>query len=239
MTRAELDTIRSERATLKASSGAEGFAEFERILPMGSKALNLSSLGDTVSVPGLNNALANPVAQASNPVPGALSGPLAGLSERLAASLMQTAQMNPTVTLDKMPQAVVAVALSQRSATIQIDPPELGRIQLEYQFDSQGRTTVTLTPESDAARTALVERMSTITAALEQGSASGVDVKLGNAQDFGSAFSQASDGEAGGNSGSASGPETSAETNDGTQSISSTMGHHIAADGTARLHIRV
>lgn len=239
MTRAELDTIRSERATLKASSGAEGFADFERILPMGSKALNLSSLGDTVSVPGLNNALANPVAQASNPVPGALSGPLAGLSERLAASLMQTAQMNPTVTLDKMPQAVVAVALSQRSATIQIDPPELGRIQLEYQFDSQGRTTVTLTPESDATRTALVERMSTITAALEQGSASGVDVKLGNAQDFGSAFSQASNGEAGGDSGSVSGTETASEMNDDTQNISSTMGHHIAADGTARLHIRV
>ena len=238
MTRADLDTIRSDRAAFVTAPGPDGLPDMDRPGPMGAKPFNLSALGDTVSVPGLNNALAASQMPASSPVPSTLAGPLAGLSERLAASLMQTAQMNPTVTLDKLPQTVIAVALSHRSATIQIDPPELGRIQLDYQFDTQGRTTVTLTPESDAARAALVDRMATITAALEQGSSSGVDVKLGNAQDFGTAFSEASDGETGGGE-SAGSAETASELSDDPDSVQPQMGHHIAADGTARLHMRV
>ncbi|GHA89388.1 hypothetical protein GCM10009069_10580 [Algimonas arctica] len=118
--------------------------------------------------------------------------PLSGMSDRLAATILQTTNAQPTVTMDKIPQAVVAIALSAKSATLQIDPPELGRIQLDYQFDSQGRTVVTLTPESDAARAALMDRMAIITAALEQGTNSPVDVKLGDARDFGSEFGQAS-----------------------------------------------
>lgn len=118
--------------------------------------------------------------------------PIAGMSDRLAATILQTANAQPTVTMDKLPQAVVAIALSAKSATLQIDPPELGRIQLDYQFDNQGRTVVTLTPESEAARAALLDRMASITAALEQGSNNPVDVKLGDARDFGSEFGQAS-----------------------------------------------
>lgn len=129
--------------------------------------------------------------------------PISGMSDRLAASILQTTNAQPAVTMDKLPQAVVAIALSAKSATLQIDPPELGRIQLDYQFDTQGRTVVTLTPESDAARAALMDRMAVITAALEQGSNSPIDVKLGNARDFGSEFGQAS--QDGDNSGSESG----------------------------------
>lgn len=118
--------------------------------------------------------------------------PLSGMSDRLAATILQTTHAQPTVTMDKLPQTVVAITLSAKSATLQIDPPELGRIQLDYQFDSQGRTVVTLTPESDAARAALMDRMASITAALEQGTNSPVDVKLGDARDFGSEFGQTS-----------------------------------------------
>lgn len=122
--------------------------------------------------------------------------PLPGMSDRLAATILQTTNTSPTVTMDKLPQAVVAIALSAKSATLQIDPPELGRIQLDYQFDSQGRTVVTLTPESDAARAALMDRMASITAALEQGANTSIEVKLADARDFGSEFGQASqDGE--------------------------------------------
>jgi len=133
--------------------------------------------------------------------------PISGMSDRLAATILQTTNAQPAVTIDKIPQAVVAIALSAKSATLQIDPPELGRIQLDYQFDNQGRTVITLTPESDAARAALLDRMATITAALEQGSNSPVDVKLGDARDFGSEFGQASQ------EGDGSGPETGS--NDG------------------------
>lgn len=123
--------------------------------------------------------------------------PISGMSDRLAATILQTANAQPTVTLDKLPQTVVAIALSAKSATLRIDPPELGRIQLDYQFDSQGRTVVTLTPESDAARLALVDRIATITAALEQGSNGPIEVHLADARDFGSEFGQAAqDGDA-------------------------------------------
>lgn len=139
--------------------------------------------------------------------------PLSGMSDRFAATIMQTTNAQPTVTMDKLPQTVVAIALSAKSATLQIDPPELGRIQLDYQFDSQGRTVVTLTPESDAARAALMDRMATIIAALEQGSNNPVDVKLGDTRDFGSEFGQSpQDGESGGSDNSDRASNTAADT---------------------------
>jgi hypothetical protein len=141
--------------------------------------------------------------------------PISGMSDRLAGTILQTTNAQPAVTMDKLPQAVVAIALSAKRATLQIDPPELGRIQLDYQFDTQGRTVVTLTPESDAARAALMDRMAVITAALEQGSSSPIDVKLGDARDFGSEFGQAS--QDGDNSGSESG------LNDGSNGSSSNI----------------
>lgn len=224
---ADLQAIRADRASATISM-TDAFPDPDRLMPVSNKPLPLSALADTVSLPGLSQAL-----PASTPLT-----PISGLSERLAATILQTTQSNPTVTLDKLPQTVVAVSLSSRSATIQIDPPELGRIQLDYQFDSQGRTVVTLTPESEAARAALVDRMATITAALEQGSASGVDVKLGDAQDFGTTFSDASDGEAadGDRSGSSSENLDASATHETPLPV---QGHHIAEDGTSRLHMRV
>ena len=226
----DTDTLlRSDRA-YAAPSTADIIPDADRLLPTASKTVPLASLADSVSLPG-----ATPSLPASTPLT-----PISGLSERLAATILQTTQANPTVTLDKLPQAVVTVALSNRSATIQIDPPELGRIQLDYQFDSQGRTVVTLTPESEAARSALVDRMATITAALEQGSSSGVEVKLGNAQDFGTAFSDASDGDAGdGEAASTSSSDVSEAVKNASEDNLPLMGHHIAEDGTSRLHMRV
>lgn len=226
----DTDTLlRSDRA-YAAPSTADIIPDADRLLPGASKTVPLASLADSVSLPG-----AAPSLPASTPLT-----PISGLSERLAATILQTTQANPTVTLDKLPQAVVTVALSNRSATIQIDPPELGRIQLDYQFDSQGRTVVTLTPESEAARSALVDRMATITAALEQGSSSGVEVKLGNAQDFGTAFSDASDGDAGdGEAASTSSSDVSEAVKNASEDNLPLMGHHIAEDGTSRLHMRV
>jgi hypothetical protein len=165
--------------------------------------------------------------------------PVSGMSDRLAATILQTTNTQPTVTMDRLPQAVVAIALSAKSATLQIDPPELGRIQLDYQFDNQGRTVVTLTPESDAARAALMDRMASITAALEQGSNTPVDVKLGDARDFGSEFGQASqDGENNGSSqqdgaNNASSASASTQTDDLQRFVRAPMGE------AERLHILV
>jgi len=170
--------------------------------------------------------------------------PLAGMSDRLAATILHSTQMNVPVTLDKIPQAVVTVALTARSATLQIDPPELGRIQLDYQFDVQGRTVVTLTPETDAARAALAERMSSITASLQAQSGGEIDVKLGSSQDFGTEHGEAANSDMG--EGGQQSADTSGGATDGRQSTNDRALVELqrfaqaAANGdSTRLHILV
>ncbi|MEM7728178.1 MAG: hypothetical protein AAF311_02770 [Pseudomonadota bacterium] len=210
--------------------------------PMGPKTAAMPVSADTpIDAAKAATALSRSSAEASvlaSAAPTPASTPISGMSERLAASILQTVPGQGAVTLDKLPQAVVAVALTSRSATLQIDPPELGRIRLDYQFDSSGRTVVTLTPESDAARTALSERMPTITAALEQGSGSSVDVRLGSASDFGAAFGQASgeDGEGAGTDGGegdAGQPDAAGAVATAPQTL------FTADDGTTRLHMLI
>jgi hypothetical protein len=185
------------------------------------RALAQSSTGpnDRMKLADAPTLVTSPLTSNDAPVPAKLSpvmtalptlSPLTGMSDRLAATIMQTTQAQPTVTLDKLPQTVVAIALTARSATLQIDPPELGRIQLDYQFDSQGRTVVTLTPESDAARAALMDRMASIVAALEQGSDKPIDVRLGDARDFGSEFDQTSQDDRGSGSNTKDGAKPAA-----------------------------
>lgn len=170
--------------------------------------------------------------------------PLAGMSDRLAATILHSTQMNVPVTLDKIPQAVVTVALTARSATLQIDPPELGRIQLDYQFDVQGRTVVTLTPETDAARAALAERMSAITASLQAQTGGEIDVKLGSSQDFGAERGDAANsdmGESGQQSADTSGGATDGHqsTNDRALVELQRFAQAAANGDSTRLHILV
>ncbi len=201
------------------------------------KASALRGAGDASGLlSGSGSGLALAASVQSAPGAPLLSG-AGGIGERLAASLFQSAANTASVpvTLDKVPQAVVAVALNARSATLQIDPPELGRIQLEYQFDSQGRTVVTLTPESDAARTALSERMASISAALQESAGAEVDVHLGDARDFGSTF-ESQDDASGNGSEHASGDRSDAP----SQPASSAPDPlRFADDGSDRLHILV
>lgn len=191
--KAEAKAESADRPTLSAR--AADTADYRALAQPSTGPSESMKLADAPTL--VTSALTNsdaPVPAKSSPVMTALPtfSPLTGMSDRLAATIMQTTQAHPTVTLDKLPQTVVAIALTARSATLQIDPPELGRIQLDYQFDSQGRTVVTLTPESDAARAALMDRMASIVAALEQGSDKPIDVQLGDARDFGSEFDQTS-----------------------------------------------
>lgn len=201
----------ADRATL--SSRAAETADYRALTQSSSLPAETMKMADGPMkiTPFLTNSDA-PILAKSSPVMTALPtlSPLSGMSDRLAATIMQTTQAQPSVTLDKLPQTVVAIALSAKSATLQIDPPELGRIQLDYQFDSQGRTVVTLTPESDAARAALMDRMASIIAALEQGSDKPIDVQLGNARDFGSEFDQTSQDDRGSGSNTKDGAKIAA-----------------------------
>jgi hypothetical protein len=218
------------RLTVKPSetslSSFDGVAEIDMPIKMKTTLNGLNLSTDGASLPA-------PLSTALSPSPLI---PLSGMTDRLAATILQTTQTNMPVTLDKLPQAVVAIALSSKTATLQIDPPELGRIQLDYQFDTQGRTVVTLTPESDAARTALMDRMSSITAALQQGTDTAIDVKLGDARDFGAMFEQS------GQDSDTSGSGTEGLSDDltgTTQSLATPLMIGPAPDGSERLHIRV
>lgn len=213
--KAEAKADNADRPTL--STRAAETADYRALAQSSSRPAESSmKIADAPSLatPFLTNSDA-PVAPKSLPVMTALPtlAPLSGMSDRLAATIMQTTQAQPIVTLDKLPQTVVAIALSAKSATLQIDPPELGRIQLDYQFDSQGRTVVTLTPESDAARAALMDRMASIIAALEQGSDKPIDVQLGDARDFGSEFDQTSQDDRGSGSNTKDGANIAASDN--------------------------
>lgn len=209
--KAETKADSADRTTL--SSRAADTADYRALAQSSSLPTESVKIADGPMkiTPFLTNSDA-PVLAKLSPVMTALPtlSPLSGMSDRLAATIMQTTQAQPNVTLDKLPQTVVAIALSAKSATLQIDPPELGRIQLDYQFDSQGRTVVTLTPESDAARAALMDRMASIIAALEQGSDKPIDVQLGNARDFGSEFDQTSQDDRGSGSNTKDGAKIAA-----------------------------
>jgi hypothetical protein len=217
---AETETL-SPKAAAKAENADRPTLSTRAAETADYRALTQSAAGPTEQIKladtptQVSSALTNsdaPVPAKSSPVMTALPtlSPLTGMSDRLAATIMQTTQAQPTVTLDRLPQTVVAIALTARSATLQIDPPELGRIQLDYQFDSQGRTVVTLTPESDAARAALMDRMASIVAALEQGSDKPIDVRLGDARDFGSEFDQTSQDDRGSGSNTKDGAKPAA-----------------------------
>lgn len=241
ITPAAVDTVDSD--TIDAPRLSERAAETAEQRTLIKPSANTADLAKTAETPAQSTTVVAssdaPTPLKSVPVIAALPTltPIAGMSDRLAATILQTANAQPVVTMDKLPQAVVAIALSAKSATLQIDPPELGRIQLDYQFDNQGRTVITLTPESDAARAALLDRMASITAALEQGSPNPTDVKLGDARDFGSEFGQASqDGERSGadqNDGANNAVSETGQTDDLQRFMRAPMGE------AERLHILV
>ncbi|MGB3455978.1 MAG: hypothetical protein WBA35_06420, partial [Litorimonas sp.] len=94
---------------------------------------------------------------------------------------------------------------------------------------------------SEAARAALADRMSLIASALERGDAGGVDVKLGDAADFGSQFGDSGASDADGPDGSdvsapLSGPVTA---DSDAPPVAVPAMTRLAADGSARLHMRV
>lgn len=96
----------------------------------------------------------------------------------------------PVATLTQLPQTIVATTLSKQRAMIQIDPPELGRIQIDYAFESGQRTRVMLVPETEAARVAMTDRLPSLVALFETHHNGAVDVEIQSSDRFDSEFKQ-------------------------------------------------
>lgn len=95
--------------------------------------------------------------------------------------------------LPELPQTIVATALTAQRAMIQIDPPELGRIQIDTAFESGQRTRILLIPETEAARIAMTDRLPTLVSLFESHHSSPVNVEIGRSDQFeqDAAFDQA------------------------------------------------
>ena len=112
--------------------------------------------------------------------------------------LAQSSSVSPTP-LQILPQTVLAVVMKGERAMIQIDPPELGRIQIDYVFEANQTTKVILTAESEAGRMAMAERMPTLLSLFQDQMPGQVEVELGLASDASGfdAFDQAFGADAG------------------------------------------
>lgn len=83
----------------------------------------------------------------------------------------------------EIPQTVVQATLKQERTLIRIDPPELGRIQLDFDHTNSGKTIVTLSAETDAARILLLERRNFMMGLFEGYGLDDVEIQIDNAFD--------------------------------------------------------
>lgn len=129
----------------------------------------------------------------SVPVPGVTPGPVSGLFAPTPAGSGVTI-FTPTPTgLPDLPQTLVSATLSGQKAMIQIDPPEMGRIQIDYAFEANQRTRILLIPETEAARLALSDRMAALISLFDAHHGGTVDVEVTRTEQFNkdSVFDQA------------------------------------------------
>jgi hypothetical protein len=92
------------------------------------------------------------------------SGPPALLTPASHSPALPVLIANPTA----LPDVIVRSVFASQKAIIQIDPPEMGRILMDFDFTSDHRLIVSLSAETDAGRQALIARMDQINALLRE-----------------------------------------------------------------------
>ncbi len=83
-----------------------------------------------------------------------------------------------TVPIQNISQNIVQAVLKQESTLIRIDPPELGRIQLDFDHSTSGKTTITLSTETESAKLMLLERRAFMIGLFESHGLDDVEIKL-------------------------------------------------------------
>lgn len=85
-----------------------------------------------------------------------------------------------TVPVQNVAKKVVQATLKQERTMIRIDPPELGRIQLDFDHSGSGKTIVTLSAETDSVKLMLLERRAFMIGLFEGYGLEDVEVKIDN-----------------------------------------------------------
>jgi len=85
-----------------------------------------------------------------------------------------------TVPMREVVQNVVQATLKQERTLIRIDPPELGRIQLDFDHSGSGKTIVTLSAETDSVKLMLMERRAFMVSLFEGYGLDDVEIQMGN-----------------------------------------------------------
>lgn len=75
-------------------------------------------------------------------------------------------------------QIIVEASLQQERTIIRIDPPELGRIQLDFDHSTSGRTSIILSAETEAARQILADKRAFMMTLFEGYGLDDVDIKI-------------------------------------------------------------
>ena len=85
-----------------------------------------------------------------------------------------------TVPMRDVAQNVVQATLNQERTMIRIDPPELGRIQLDFDHSGSGKTIVTLSAEIDSVKLMLIERRAFMIGLFEGHGFDDVEIRIDN-----------------------------------------------------------
>lgn len=85
-----------------------------------------------------------------------------------------------TVPLRDVVQNVVQATINQERTIIRIDPPELGRIQLDFDHSGSGKTIVTLSAEVDSVKLMLMERRAFMIGLFEGHGLDDVEIRIDN-----------------------------------------------------------
>lgn len=172
------------------------------------------------------------------------------ISTPLAPAVQPTGQinLNAPIQLSQVPVAdvtkhIIQATLKQESTLIQIDPPELGRLQLDFDHSNTGKTVITLSAETESLKMMLAERRHAMISLFQNHGLDGVEIQI-DAELFrddpsrDQQFFTAQDGSS--NAGHLSNPEDQSQETQvvtDTEQISRTLSH--AHPETYRLHIRV
>ena len=159
---ASLDTLTKylKMQDQKALIGQNDTTSFQSLLPV-AEELSLSDIKSSVAL--------NPIIQA----PSTQLQPLTTVTMQASPQILQ-------VPVRDIAQNIVRATLKQERSLIRIDPPELGRIQLDFDHSSSGKTIVTLSAEIDSVKMMLIERRALMIGIFEGFGLEDVEIQIDN-----------------------------------------------------------
>ena len=125
-----------------------------------------------------------PIMQAQHaPAPGPAAATVASApAPAAAAAQLPMVPVAPTEIANVLSRSLASGDDGPDRVVVQLDPPELGRVSIDFKFDAQGLQTVTVTGENPEALRRMREMHSELISVLQQHGLSGQDLNFGQQQ---------------------------------------------------------